>query len=168
MTNLENEGEVKFGELLAQIEMCVKQNLYFPALISALVIPDIGGAIDSGSVEKPGERYQKWFDKYVKPRYAGRLKLTGKQCYFLRCSMLHEGKTEHKSTKTVFMTFPQSNAPVNPLYLKSGGLLIEPKTFCNNMIFAAYDWLDIVYNGDGFNENLKNFMTLYSCFFNLD
>jgi hypothetical protein len=64
------------------------------------------------------------------------------------------------------MRFPQSNAPVNPLPLHNNqGLLVEPHTFCNNMIYAAYNWLDVVHDNDRFKKNLINFMNLYSLSF---
>jgi len=170
MNNTENEGEIKFSALLEQIELCLQQRLYYVAIMASLVIPDIGGAIDSNTrIEaRIRIRYVTWFDKYVKPRYTGNLNLTGDECFYLRCSMLHQGKTkpDNDKTKVSFMDFPQSNSPVNPFSLQNDlGLLIEPRTFCNNMIYAAYNWLEVVHDDDLFKKNMKNFMTLYSLSF---
>ena len=119
MNNVENEGEIKFRVLLKQIELCLQQRLNYVAIIASLVIPDIGGAIDldNGVATKP--KYVTWFDKYVKPRYAGNLNLTGVQCYYLRCAILHQGKTKHDNDniKVSFTDFPQVNSPVNPFTL---------------------------------------------------
>lgn len=166
MDSTENEGEIQFSALLEQIELCLQKKLYYVAIMTSLVIPDIGGAIDSENGEANQKKYVSWFDKYVKPRYTGKTNLTGDECYYLRCSMLHQGKTRHKKIKVVFMRFPQSNAPVNPVPLHNNqGLLVEPHTFCNNMIYAAYDWLDVVHGNDLFKKNLNNFMNLYSLSF---
>ncbi len=166
MNNTENEGELKFSALLEQIELCLQQRLYYVAIMASLAIPDIGGAIDSDNGKSTSKTYATWFEKYVKPRYTGDLNLTGDECWYLRCSMLHQGKTKHNKIKVIFMNFPQSNAAVNPLSLHNDqGLLVEPQTFCNNMIYAAYNWLEVVHDDDRFKKNLKNFMTLYSLSF---
>lgn len=166
MNNAENEGEIQFSALLEQIETCLQQKLYYVAIMTSLVVPDIAGAIDSDNSGTVQKRYATWFDKYVKPRYTGKINLTGDECYYLRCSMLHHGKTRHNKIKVVFMRFPQSNSPVNPLSLDNNqGLLVEPHTFCNNMIYAAYNWLEVVHDDDLFKKNMENFMTLYSLSF---
>lgn len=163
----ENEEEIKFGELLDQIQICLQQKLYFVAIMACLAIPDIGGAIDSIDGIAKGGRFIKWFDKYVKPRYAGKLKMTGKECYFLRNSMLHQGITEHDSTKVkvAFTNYPQANSDVPLFHHTDLGLLVEPQTFCNNVVYAAYDWLEAVHDTELFKKNMNNFMTLYSLTF---
>ncbi len=84
--------------------------------------------------------------------------------------MLHQGKAQHKAFKKysdiIFSEIPQTNAPVNPLFLTNTKiLLVEPRTFCNNMIYAAYDWLEIVHNNGLFKKNTDKFMTLFSLSF---
>ncbi len=169
MANRENEGEIRFVELLRQIEHCLNQGLYYVAVLASLAIPDIAGAIDSKKGVATDKTYSDWFNKYVKPRYTGNLTLTGAQCYRLRCSMLHQGKTKHDNgkVKVAFTNFPQSNSVVNPfLFLHNDlGLLVEPRAFCNYMIYAAYDWLEVVHDGDCFKTNMEHFMTLYSLSF---
>lgn len=172
MASIENEGELKFGALLEQIEKCVSQKLFYVAIMACLAIPDIGGAIDSDDGEATQKKYEEWFDKYAFPKYRGigENRLTGKECYFLRCSMLHQGKAQHKALKKysdiIFSEIPQTNSPVNPLFLsKTKILLVEPKTFCNNMVYAAYDWLEVVHNNGLFKKNTDKFMTLFSLSF---
>ncbi len=171
MANLPNEGEVKFSALLEQIEKCVNQKLYYVGIMACLAIPDIGGAIDSNDGKATQKTYEEWFDKYAAPKYqgiGGNL-LTGKECYFLRCSMLHQGKAQHKGLKyseVIFSEIPQTISPVNPLFLtKSKILLIEPKTFCTNMVYAAYDWLEVAHDNALFKKNTDKFMTLFSLSF---
>jgi len=166
MDNGENKGEIQFSALLEQIEACLHKQWYYVAIMASLVIPDIGGAIDSENGEADQKKYAAWFDKYVKPKYTGKTNLTGDKCYYLRSSMLHQGKTKHSKIKVVFMRFPQSNAHVNPVLLKNNqGLLVEPNTFCNNMVYAAYDWLEVVHDNSRFKNNIINFMNLYSLTF---
>ena len=63
--------------------------------------------------------------------------------------MLHQGKTKHDDDKikVAFLNFPQANSTVNLGTLQNDlGLLVEPHTFCHNMIYAAYDWLEVVHD----------------------
>jgi hypothetical protein len=172
MKSIDNEGEVKFNAFLEQIEKCVSQKLFFVAIMACLAIPDIGGAIDSDDGKAVQKSYEGWFNKYASPKYRGigENRLTGKECYFLRCSMLHQGKSHHKALKKysdiIFSEIPQTNSPVNPVFLSEINiLLVEPKTFCNNIIYAAYDWLEVVHNNELFKKNTDKFMTLFSLSF---
>lgn len=64
------------------------------------------------------------------------------------------------------MRFPQANTPVNlHLFRNSQQLLVEPVFLCNNLIIAAYDWLEAVHDNDLFKKNMENFMNLYSLSF---
>lgn len=166
MNNVENEGEIQFSVLLEQIGACLEKRLYYVAIMTSLVIPDIGGAIDSDNGEATQKKYVTWFDKYVKPRYSGKANLTGDECYYLRCSMLHQGKIKHSKIKVAFMRFPQSRVSVYPFLLPNNlGRLIEPHTFCNHVIYAAYDWLEVVHDSDRFKKNIRGFMNMYSLTF---
>jgi len=168
MTFIGNYKELQFSSLLSQIEQSLELDLYFVAIMTSLVIPDIGGAIDSENGKTEKNKYINWYDKYVKSKYINSRPLTGSECYYLRCSMLHQGITKNSNNpeNISFMSFPQSNSSVNPFSLDNHlGLIIEPKTFCNNIIFGAYDWLDTVHNNFLFNKNMENFITLYSLLF---
>lgn len=49
---------------LEQIEACLQEKLYLPALASALSLPDICAALESDNGESSGTKYQKWYDEY--------------------------------------------------------------------------------------------------------
>ena len=167
-----NEGEIKFSAFLEQIEKAGSQRLYYVAIMASLTIPDIGRIIKSSNGEMKRKSYADWFNEYAAPKYRGigGLCLTGKDCYLLRCSMIHQGKTQHNAlqeyTTISFCDFPQSNAPTNPIFLpEDKSLIIEPKTFCSNMVFAAYDWLEVIHNDANFEENMKTFMPFFTLSF---
>ncbi len=163
MNNIENEGEIKFNILLNQIEKCLQADLYYVAIMTSLVIPDIGGAVDSANGKTDQKKYVNWFDKYAKRAYMGKVGLSGGQCYYLRCSMLHQGITEHKKIKARFVSFESLNIPPNFISIDTNKeVMIEPKNFCNSMIYAAYNWLEDVHNSDLFKKNMNSFMSLYS------
>jgi hypothetical protein len=171
MESYKSEGEIKFSALLEQIERSVNHKLYYVAVMASLAIPDIGGAINSNNGRTNKCEYVKWFNKYASPKYKvlNEQCLNGEECYYLRCSMLHQGTTQNeKLTKyldIILCEVPQTLTPFPLFVTKNKVLLIEPKSFCNNMVFAAYDWLDEVHNEELFKKNTKNLMALFSLSF---
>ena len=83
-------------ELLLQIKKGLDQNLYFLSLFSALAIPDLCGAMSSDNGEASPEKYKAWFDKYIAPKY--NKFLNGEDCYYFRCSLLHQGSSQHNKS----------------------------------------------------------------------
>lgn len=84
----------------------LKNEIYLPALICALTIPDIFGIAEFPELDgsKKGDvckRYSRWFDQNVRNSmgllYSDEFyskaspKMDGKVCYQLRCKLLHEG-----------------------------------------------------------------------------
>jgi hypothetical protein len=81
-------------DLFQQIDCAVGANLYYVALLAALSLPDICGAMESDDGEATGQRYIAWFNRWVAPKYTvrGAPSLTGEVCYYYRCSALHQGR----------------------------------------------------------------------------
>ncbi|ENX4469936.1 hypothetical protein ACFO72_000806 [Enterobacter roggenkampii] len=50
------------------IRKAIEQENWFAALFIGLAMPDICGALEAPGA-KPGERYRKWFDGYLKKKY---------------------------------------------------------------------------------------------------
>jgi hypothetical protein len=77
-----------------QVRRASDVHLYYVALATALMIPDICSAMETpeGLTNRPS--YVAWCDKWVAPKYATPYgdHLTGEDCYGLRCSMLHQGR----------------------------------------------------------------------------
>jgi hypothetical protein len=78
--------------VLQSVEYAARTGSHLAAVVTALTIPDIAGA-----VETPGEgskkRYAEWIDKWFVssfPSYAQH-RIDGLAMYSLRCKLLHEG-----------------------------------------------------------------------------
>src|SRR5690625_1158889 len=141
MDNLENEGELRFTELLEQIRICLKNDFLSVAIMTSLAIPDIAGAINSKNGKANKTKYACWFNEFCKPKFqfSGGFCLNGDDCYYLRCSVLHQGKAEHQKLSAfsdiILCRIPQASDTGSPISLiKDDILLIEPKFFCNRMI----------------------------------
>jgi hypothetical protein len=152
-------------ELLRQIEAALEANLYYLALFVSLALPDICGAIDSSDGTASGAKYAAWFDKYVAPRYGfrGHQFLTGEDCYRFRCSLLHQGRTQHpRSTYSrVLFVEPRSNELTIQINIINDALNIDMHIFCQDVMIGARQWLDEVENTQQFKTNYDQFMRLY-------
>ncbi len=99
---------------IKDINLALKNKSYLSALALSLTLPDICGKIeyphfkDNRGNRKVGKQYVAWFDNWVNQYYAdntGWTKdytkaknpiFTGKMCYSLRCSFLHDGNSDIK------------------------------------------------------------------------
>ena len=89
---------------LDNIDKCLINKSFLPALTMALIIPDMLGKLAYPDLEKNKNRYIKWFDDNIRDIVFGHLrsqnpldvsgdspKLNGEVCYALRCKLYHEG-----------------------------------------------------------------------------
>ena len=54
--------------ILDAIDSASRQGQCFPAVVTALTVPDIAGAVDSPGVDSQ-PRYIKWIDDWFSPRF---------------------------------------------------------------------------------------------------
>lgn len=144
-------------DLLDQIETGIQNNLYYLSLFVSLAIPDICGALESVNGVASGSKYASWFDKNVV--IPNGYYLNGMDCYYFRCSMLHQGKTTHKNsnfTRILFVEPSSSNIFHNNIINKA--LNIDIKIFCNDMINATKCWISVISTDKNFIKNYKDFV----------
>ncbi len=90
------------NELIAQIRLASAQGLHYLALMGALALPDICGALASANGKASGPKYKAWLKAYVPEQAAD-----ADSIYGLRCSLLHQGQTmPHGGTFPIACTFP--------------------------------------------------------------
>lgn len=81
--------------ILDAIEKASQQGHCFPAIVTALIVPDLAGAVDSpGADSQP--RYSKWIEEWFAPTFPEYAKhdIDGICLYALRCKLLHEGLSD--------------------------------------------------------------------------
>jgi hypothetical protein len=153
-------------DLFAQIELAAQHNLYFLALAGALIIPDICGALDAPDGQASGQRYRDWFDRYVAPAYrwaSGKQTLTGEDCYRFRCSLLHQGSTQHvKNTyqRVVFFE-PDPTLFLHNCLLAHDVLNLDVRIFCADMVSGARTWHATARQTPIYQQNISRFLTRY-------
>jgi hypothetical protein len=127
-------------DLLDQIRKALEVDLYYLALFVALALPDICGAIGSSDGNATGQKYAAWFDKYVGPKYGGAAgqHLTGGDCYLFRCSLLHQGSSQHAKSRYSRYLFVEPAAAGSRLIMHNNvmndTLNIDVRIFCEDMV----------------------------------
>ena len=147
--------------LLEQIEKGLDNNLYYLSLFAALSIPDICGAIDSENGEANKDKYVQWFNKYVARKYRGFL--DGEDCYYFRCSLLHQGSSQHPKSNysRIFFVEPTATTIVCHRNIFNDALNIDVRIFCSDIIEGAREWLKEVENTDLYKKNYSKFLRRY-------
>lgn len=150
-------------ELFRQIKLGLDNNLYLLSLSSALSIPDICAALDSidGQTKKP--QYVSWFNTNVSHKYNGFL--TGEDCYYFRCSFLHQGSTQHTKSKYSRIIFLEPNNGKKIVLhnnIVNDALNIDLTIFCNDIIDSARKWIDQNKTTPNFQKNITNLIQRYS------
>jgi hypothetical protein len=82
---------MSFLPITDEIIATLNCGIWFPALATALLMPDACGAVDSPDI-KPSARWISWFDEYVLPQYGSdtQFKFDGEVFYKFRNSAIHE------------------------------------------------------------------------------
>ena len=79
-------------DILRQIHAADDAGLYYMVLFGTLTLPDICGALETPN-EPNGDRYKRWYNENVIPSFTV---LTADECWKYRCSILHEGASQHE------------------------------------------------------------------------
>jgi hypothetical protein len=145
-------------DLIEQIRSGLQANLYYLSLFTVLAVPDICGAIDSEDGHATKKKYIEWFNKYVGPKY--RQFLTGEDCYYFRCSLLHQGTLQPDRGKYSRLIFIEPSATTNILHCNiiNDTFNIDVRIFCQDVVVGATQWLNEVEGSERFERNLNKFV----------
>lgn len=171
------------NDILSALQLSVESKNWYGALIIALTIPDICFKIENSELPT-NKRYPAWFDKYKYEKYNDHL--TGRDCYALRCSYLHEGShiIEGQSIREDINKFSFSPKGIHLISFKGISVgskeygknicHLAVKSFCEDMIRFAENWLADIQSIEEIqikmNEMIiiKNKNVLYGGAFNLE
>jgi hypothetical protein len=139
--------------------------LYYLALVGALVIPDMCGALESADGQATPLRYKAWFDKHVAPMnlFGTTPILTGEDCYRFRCSLLHQGRTRHPDSayRRIVFIEPGLGPIVGHMNILNDALNIDVRSFCLEIVRAARIWLGTVQGTEPYDSNFAEFVHRY-------
>ena len=147
---------------MEDIVRAIKENLqtknYYSALFITLTIPSICGALESDDGEDNRSKYKDWYDRYITG-----LQLKGDDCYKLRCSILHQGTTSHKSSSfsRVLFTFPNPSRTIYHNNVVNGALNLDILLFCNQFLGAIEKWYEHVKDMSNYKKNTEKTIRTY-------
>ena len=148
-------------DLLVQIELALKCNLYYLALQSALTLPDICSSLINVDGTTSGSQYISWFDDHAKED--GDCAISGSDCYKFRCSNLHQGSSINSRSsysRIMFIEPVITNISIHNCIMNDA-LCIDLNRFCNNLISAVRTWLVLVKNDSNFKKNYPKLIKRY-------
>ena len=148
-------------DLIQQIRAANASGLYFVALFSTLALPDICSALEAADGLATGARYIDWFNRHVAPRYGG--SLDGETCWQFRCSMLHQGTTQHPRGRYARVLFlePGASRMIMHNNVIMDALNIDVRIFCEDLCAAADAWLPAAQRLPQFPTNFARFVRRY-------
>lgn len=165
-------------DLIASVESALQTHNWYAALTLTLTLPDIAGRIDNPN-KGSKSRYIEWFDKYVAHNYQRVIGvisreeepnkvafLSGLDCYALRCSYLHEGKSQiiHQRSRDVLDDFefviPPPRQSIH-LIRNNNKLLLQVDEFCIDLLSGLRKWLKDIENDGEKQAELNTFLRIH-------
>jgi hypothetical protein len=108
-------------ELIAQIRAASASGLYYLALLGALALPDICGALASADGQATGAKYKDWLRANV-PEEAN----NADAIYRLRCSLVHQGSAMRQDGyPPLAFTHPTAGVQLHSVRSKIDGATID-------------------------------------------
>jgi hypothetical protein len=155
------------NHLTDSIKFSIQSKNWYSAIAVSLTLPDICSKITYGE-KSSGKKYAEWFDSYVgnfyktdytqnqlemakkysASNYAGMLKgtkLSGNDCYALRCAFLHEGLGEISTQRAREILdeikFLEPNYQLNMHgSIINNKLLLHIDEFCTHILQGVEKW----------------------------
>ena len=166
--------------ILDQIGQSLSSRFYYLALFTSLAIPDIAGALEAVDGQATGDRYKDWYETWVRPRLKEQVQkllaergithapkvenpLTGDACYRFRCSLLHQGSTQHPKSPYSRIIFIEPGATTNVVHygVMNDALCIDVPSFCREVIAGGKLWLKSVEGTEPYETNSGRFVRRY-------
>jgi hypothetical protein len=147
-----------------QIRVALAANLYYLSLYVCLTIPDICSAMSSENGWATDDKYIAWFDQYVGPKYSGGLtSFTGNDCYAFRCSLLHQGSTQHPKGRYKRIIFVEPGATGSILHrnIINDAMNLDLPIFCKDILDGADAWLKQAEQTPEYQKNYPTFAQRY-------
>lgn len=154
-------------EFLRQLKDAVDQGLYYISLISALVLIDICGALDSDDGRASPTAFVKWYEAYLGEKYTAPIPqctFSGQDCYNFRCSMIHQGTTVKPKSRFTRIAFLGGNVRAHCTILKvneNSYYLLDVSEFVGDVLSAAQRFTDEKRDTDKYRRNYEKFVRLH-------
>lgn len=153
--------------LIDAVSKAIESSNWYAALFMSLALPDIAARIDDPNLTSQA-RYSAWVDKFLAPKYTtgGTILLSGKDCYALRCALLHEGRDTilEQSAREVIDQFRFVAPPKGWVVHRNRvnqKLQLQVEIFCCDICEAIKHWLTSIPANDTIrHERLSDLVTI--------
>ncbi len=134
----------QLGQIILDMDACLKAGLYYPALLIALTLPEVCIALALPSdVFVKEKHYSEFIDKYCQS-----LGMDGLSCYRLRGGVVHRGNASGHpffGASHVVFTTPKSGGAVHGFTIIDGAssdsaAMFDLSDFCSSIKNGAVDW----------------------------
>lgn len=156
------------------IRTSVQSENWYGALTAALTLPDVCGKLEEPN-RRSQDRYARWFGRWVEPIYTfpvgpDRIRhvfLSGKDCYALRCSYLHEGGggIQHQRAREALDRFHVITPPPNGNAIHcnqiNNALQLQVDIFAADIANAADRWADSVRENVEIQERMRLLLVIH-------
>ncbi len=124
--------------VVAQMMQALEAGLYMPALMVALTLPDIMGALGSENGRATGPKYKAWLTEF-----AGYPPDDAQALWDIRCYLLHQGRANAGKIKTAFTVPGYRTAPQTEREAHVGITVAwySMETFIEDVARAVTEWL---------------------------
>jgi len=96
-------------------------------------------AVESENGWSTKEKYLDWFGRYLAPTYP---MLSAEECYKLRCSLLHQGRSAGSQYERLIFVAPGVGTFHNNIL--NDALNLDLPTFCGDVMSAVRKWREEV------------------------
>lgn len=141
--------------LLRQIEHCLLVNMHHLAVVTTLTLPDICAAVESENGQTDQVKYENWYNRYLATALDP---MTSKECWQLRCGVIHQGKFSHDRMQysRVIFTLPDARERMVHKGIFGDVLQFDAEKFCRDVIKAVRRWANGKRNDPIFVRNSAN------------
>ena len=143
------------------IRKSLQNENWFSALFLALCLPDICGSLETPD-EEPKKRYIKWFDDNLAVKYLPMF--SGEDCYYFRCSCLHQGIDSHQKLahEKIHFIVPPPRRNIVHLNEFNNVFQMQIDVFCNDMAEAVDRWYEReIKNNPLIQSGVENLIKIY-------
>jgi hypothetical protein len=160
-------------DFIRAIELDLASKNWYAALFVALCIPDICGYLEDPHL-KSECRYERWFERYMLPKYRSAVGpgrevhtfLHPSDCYALRCALLHSGRDsiiEQKAREALdkFHFISPPDTGLRHLNQRDKTLQLQVDVFCREMVDGLRQWLIETKGNQDIESNMSNMLKIH-------
>lgn len=143
-------------QLAAEIRAAVNHGAWVLALTGTLALPDICAALESENGRSSGSRYRAWIRTWLGEQYP---ELDPGEIYQMRCSMLHQGRTQTGAYERVIFVAPGPLKAHNNVL--GDALNLDLPTFCEDVLSAVDRWKTDMEGNPNYERNSPSLIQWY-------